>query len=156
MAVKAAYLASLLFLALTLGASLAHLYALPNKLALSGEQYLAAQRAYDGWAMLGVVVIGALLSTLALAVLLHGGAAEFRLAALAFACVAASQAIFWSVTFPVNQRTANWTELPAGWEAMRRAWEYSHAAGAALNLAAFLLVALALVTGYGAERGHAL
>jgi hypothetical protein len=153
MAVKAAYLASLVFLALALGASLAHLYALPNKLAMPGEQYLAAQRAYDGWALLGVVVIGALLSTLALAVLLYRGAAEFWLAALAFACVAATQAIFWSVTFPVNQRTVNWTQLPGGWEEMRRAWEYSHAAGAALNLAAFALVALALVSGYGAGRG---
>jgi hypothetical protein len=149
MAVKAAYFLSLMLLALALGASLAHLYALPNKMELSREAYLAAQRAYDGWALLGVVVIGTLAATLALTVLLRGRGTEFWLAGAAFACVAGTQAIFWSLTWPANQATKNWTALPENWVELRRVWEYSHAAGAALNIVAFALLTLALLAGYG-------
>jgi hypothetical protein len=148
MAVKAAYFLSLMLLALALGASLAHLYALPNKMELSRDAYLAAQRAYDGWALLGVVVIGTLVAVLALVVLLRGRGAEFWLALAALACVAGTQAIFWTHTWPANQATKNWTVLPENWIELRRVWEHSHAVGAVLNIAAFALLVLALLAGY--------
>lgn len=55
---------SLLFTALALAPTLAHLLELPNKINLSREDYLTVQQIYRGWALLGIVVIGALISTL--------------------------------------------------------------------------------------------
>lgn len=51
-----------------------------------------------------------------------------------------TQVVFWTFTFPANQATENWTQLPENWEALRTQWEYSHAASAALNLAALVAV----------------
>lgn len=69
--------AALLFTALALGPALAHLLELPNKIGLSREDYLTVQRIYSGWALLGVVVFGALLSTLALAIAVRDRRREF-------------------------------------------------------------------------------
>lgn len=68
---------SLVFVALALGPSLAHLMELPNKIDLPRDQYLVVQQIYRGWQLLGIA-----------------------------------------------------------------RWEYSHAAGSVLNLAAFIAVAL--------------
>ena len=55
--------------------------------------------------------------------------------------------IFWTFTYPANQQTANWTLLPDNWEDLRRQWEYSHAAGALLNLVALICVIIAVLKG---------
>lgn len=136
-------IASLLFVALAWGPSAAHLLELPAKIGLSQGDYLTVQQIYRGWALLGFVVIGALVSTAGLAWTSRGsGWAPSAFAALA--CVVGAQILFWFFTFPANQATANWTMLPADWEALRTQWEYSHAAAAGLNLLAFL--SLLLVT----------
>lgn len=59
---------SLLLAAVALGAGLAHLLALPNKIHLSREDYLVVPQVYRGWALLGIVDIGALAATLVPAV----------------------------------------------------------------------------------------
>jgi hypothetical protein len=51
---------SLLFVALALAPALAHLLELPNKIGLSHDAYLTVQQIYRGWALLGLVVAGAL------------------------------------------------------------------------------------------------
>ena len=53
---------ALLCTALALAPALAHLLELPNKINLSREDYLTVQQIYRGWALLGFVVAGALLS----------------------------------------------------------------------------------------------
>jgi len=136
---------SLLFVALALGPSLAHLLELPNKIGLPRDAYLTVQQIYRGWALLGIVVVGALASTLVLAILSRHEPRAFALAALAFACVVAAQVVFWVWTFPANQATANWTTLPDDWMALRTQWEYSHAAGAVFNLVAMVALILAVV-----------
>src|SRR3546814_4738452 len=68
---KRLYFIAFVFVALALGPALAHLFALPNKIGLDEAQYLTVQQIYAGWALLGVVVFGALLSTLVLAVVLR-------------------------------------------------------------------------------------
>ena len=137
---------SLLFAALALAPAFAHLLELPNKIGLSREDYLTVQQIYRGWALLGFVVFGALLSTLALTVMTRKWRREFIFALVAFLCIAGTQVIFWTFTFPANQETANWTRLPEHWMALRTQWEYSHATSAVLNLLAFVAVALSVLS----------
>jgi hypothetical protein len=132
--------ASLLFAALALAPAGAHLFSIASKLRLDADDYLVSQRAYDGWNLFAVVVIGALLSTLVLSLALWRADRSWTSAALAFACLAGTQIIFWSFTFPANAATENWTILPEGWEMWRARWEYSHAASAILNAATLLLL----------------
>jgi hypothetical protein len=51
-------------------------------------------------------------------------------------CIALSVLVFFSIIFPVNKATRNWTVLPQDWEALRRRWEYFHATGALLYVMA--------------------
>ncbi len=129
---------SLLLGAVALGAGLAHLLALPNKIHLSRGDYLVVQQIYRGWALLGIADIGALISTFVLAVLSRRQPRSFIWAVVALVCIAAALVIFFTLTYPANRQTNNWTVLPANWPALRRRWEYSHAAGACLYLAAFI------------------
>lgn len=133
---------SILFAALALMPAAAHLFSMISKLRLDADDYLVSQRAYDGWNLFAVVVIGALLSTFALTFALYRADRPYLLAASAFACLAGTQLIFWSFTFPANAATENWTVLPEGWELWRARWEYSHAASAVLNAVALSLLVL--------------
>ena len=142
---------AVLLAALALAPAMAHLLALPNKIGLPREAYFTVQQIYRGWALLGVVVVGALLSSLALTLLVRKRPREFLPAMLGFLCIAGTQVVFWSFTFPANQATANWTVAPENWAALRAQWEYSHAASAVLNLAALCLVALAVIRGTSRE-----
>jgi hypothetical protein len=144
---------ALLFAALALGPALAHLLELPNKIGLSRDEYLTVQQIYRGWALLGIVVFGALLSSLALAIAARRRRSEFVPAFVAFLCIAGTQAVFWTFTYPANEQTANWTLLPAHWRALRAQWEYSHAASAVLNLAAFIALVVAVLARPGTSRG---
>ncbi len=140
---------ALLFAALALAPALAHVLELPNKIGLPREHYLTVQRIYDGWAWLGIVVYGALFSSLALTVMVRKRPMQFLGALIAFLCIAGTQVIFWTFTFPANRQTAYWTILPENWAALRLQWEFSHAASAVLNLLA--LIAL-IVSVLGAEK----
>jgi len=144
-ALKTTRFLSLLFVALALAPAMAHLLELPNKIGMSREEYFVVQQVYRGWALLGIVVFGALLSTLALALMTRRRPGEFAPALTAFLCIAATQAVFWSFTFPANQQTANWTILPEHWRTLRSEWEYSHAASAVLNLVALVAVIISVL-----------
>jgi ABC-type cobalamin transport system permease subunit len=144
MGVTVARFSSLLFATLALAPALAHLLELPNKIGLSRDDYLIVQQIYRGWALLGIVILGALLSTLVLTILVRKRAHEFALSLLAFLCIAGTQVVFWTFTFPANQQTNNWTVLPKTWETLRMQWEYSHAASAVLNLIAFIALAFSV------------
>ncbi|MEW6331498.1 MAG: DUF1772 domain-containing protein [Pseudomonadota bacterium] len=135
---------SLLFTALVLAPAMAHLLELPNKIGLSRDEYLVVQQIYNGWQLLGIVIYGALLSTLALAILVRRQPKAFSLTLAAFLCLLAAHALFWIYTFPANRETLYWTVLPENWMALRAQWEYSHAAGAVLNLVAFILLVLSV------------
>lgn len=143
---KWAYFCALVSVALVLGPSLAHLFELPNKIGLEQEAYFTVQAIYRGWALLGVVIAAALAATLVLALLLRRQPNGRAGAWIAFACLAAGQAVFWIFTFPANQATQNWTVVPDGWQMLRTEWEYSHAAGAALNLAAMVALVVSVLS----------
>lgn len=135
---------SLLFTAIALGAGLAHLLELVNKMKLSAADYFTVQKMYRGWSLLGIVVIVSFVSTLMLAIKQYKHN-SFALILAALLCIAATQLVFWIFTYPVNVQTKNWTVLPADWVDLRRRWEFSHAAGALLNLTALILLILALL-----------
>jgi hypothetical protein len=136
---------SFMFVGLSMGGALAHLFELPNKIGLSAESYLAVQQNYRGWSLLGIVVVGALLSTLILTILVRGRRFVFALSLAAFLFIVGAQAVFWMYTYPANVATQNWTVLPDTWMQFRAQWEYSHAVGAGFNLAAYACLVLSLL-----------
>jgi hypothetical protein len=137
-------LLTLVLIAVTTSAGLAHLFALPNKIGLPRESYLIVQQIYRGWAFLGVAFVGACATTSWLAVLARGRRAFYPTLTAALS-LAASLIVFFAFTYPANQQTANWTVLPEHWQELRRQWEYSHAAGAVLDLVALVSFAFSLL-----------
>lgn len=75
------------------------------------EDYLTVQQIYRGWALLGIVVGGALISTLVLTVLLRRERRPFTFSLIGFLCIVGTQVVFWTYTYPANQATNNWTML---------------------------------------------
>jgi len=136
---------TLVLTALAMSAALAHAFELPNKINLSREQYLIVQQLYMGWAWLGLVVVGATVATLMLALTSRNEPRAFSGDLMAFVGVAASLVVFAIFTYPVNQATHNWTMTPDNWEALRRDWEYSHATAAGLDFVAFVALVVMLV-----------
>ena len=136
---------SLVFVGINLAPGIAHVLQMPHKMDLSGDNYLRVQQLYAGWSLLGLVVLGALISTLALTVLVRERLKQFVFACIAFGSMLVTQVIFWTFTFPVNQQTHNWTALPVNWMTLRERWEYSHVTAAVFDLIAFIAVVLAVV-----------
>ena len=69
-----------------------------------------------------------------------------QFAAIATLLLVANLTVFFAWTFPVNQATSNWTVMPADWEALRKQWEYSHAANALLAFVALLATVTSSLT----------
>jgi len=139
-------LLSLVLMAIILVPSGAHLFELPAKIALDRDDYFIVQGIYAGWAFFGIPIIAAAVANAALALAERRrdpGAA--RWAGAAALLVLASLAVFFLWVFPANQDTANWTRPPEGWEALRRHWEWGHAANALIVFAAFLATAAAVI-----------
>lgn len=143
---RALQFAAIVLGALALAPGVAHLAALPNKIVLDRDAYFIAQSAYRGWALFGVAIIAALLVNIMLAVLLRRQALSCALAAVAALCLAATLGVFFAWTQPANAATANWTQMPENWMALRAAWEYSHAASALLMLLALCATTAATLT----------
>jgi hypothetical protein len=142
---NAIHFLSLAFVAICLGPALAHLLALPNKIALGRDDYFTVQQIYRGWALLGIAVVGALLSTTALAWMARRQPSILYWVLTGLVCLVLAQAMFWIFTFPANTATNNWTVAPENWAALRVRWEYSHAVGAVLTLGALAALILALM-----------
>jgi hypothetical protein len=136
---------SLLFTALSLGPALAHILELPNKIHLSREDYLTVQLIYRGWALLAIVIFGALISTLILTLMVRKTRKVFTLTLTGLLCIVGAQIVFWVFTYPANQETNNWTQMPANWPVLRNQWEYSHAAGAVPSLIAMIALILSVL-----------
>ena len=138
---------AIVFTAVAMAAGWAHLLALPNKMSLSHDDYLTVQQIYRGWALLGFVVVVALLASAFLAVIQRRDGAVFYFTLTATLCIALSLVVFYAFTFPANKATQNWTVLPdGGWQVLRRQWEYSHATGAVLYFFALASLTLGAIT----------
>ncbi|MBY0225166.1 MAG: DUF1772 domain-containing protein [Hyphomicrobium sp.] len=139
------FLVAILATSLALGPALAHAFEFPNKIALSRDEYFIVQQIYSGWnriAFVLLVEIGAIAAIVAI----HRHHTPVRnAAALALASVVAAQVVFWIWTFPANTATANWTQKPDNWAQLRTLWEFSHLAGAVLQLIAMTAITVALL-----------
>jgi hypothetical protein len=144
--VKVVQFLAVVLTALALVPSGAHLFALVNKISLGAEQYFIVQNIYRGWSLFGIVLVGALVANLALAVLLRGRRAPFAFALFACCGIVLALVTFFIWTYPANQATGNWTSIPDDWEQLRRQWEYSHAASAVMTFAGLCSVTLSVLT----------
>lgn len=149
MTVKGLLFASIILAAMSMAATWAHLLEMPTKLALPRDEYFTVQQIYRGWAWLGVIIFAALASTSALAMVGWADRAVAWAAGVAAACIVLALLVFFSFTYPANLATANWTGMPDNWPALRRQWEYAHAAEALLYFMALLSLAGAAVSGRG-------
>ena len=143
------FFVALLASALALGPALGHAFELPNKIDLPRDEYFIVQKAYRGWSQLGWLLAVQVAALATAAILARAERRVLVLTLLALACVAAAQGVFWTFTFPANAATENWTVAPDNWDRLRRHWEFSHAAGALLQL-----LALCLLIGAVLSRGH--
>ena len=129
--------------AVALGASLAHLFELPNKIDLGRDAYFTVQGLYRGWNQLAYVLVIEFMSIIAIIILSRDDRQVRLWATVALLSLVAAQAVFWTFTYPANVATNNWTAIPADWERLRRNWEYSHAAGAIFQLLAMTSLVIA-------------
>jgi hypothetical protein len=143
--VKLLQFVAIVLTALALVPGGAHLFALPNKINLGVSDYFIVQGIYRGWALLGIVLIGAALANFALAILIREQRAPFMFALASLLCLLATLAIFFAFTFPANQATHNWTDAPANWQQLRWQWETSHAVNAAITFAAFCSLTISVL-----------
>jgi len=148
-----AFFVALLASALLLGPALAHAFELPNKIGLPRDEYFIVQKAYRGWSLIAWVLVVQVAALMAAAILERSDRRVLLLTVLALASVAAAQGIFWTFTYPANVATANWTIMPDDWERLRARWEFSHAAGALLQLLGFCLLVGAVLA---RSRRHSL
>ena len=146
MVVRVVQFLAILLMALVLVPSGAHVFELPNKIALGKDQYFIVQNIYRGWSLFGFVMFAALLADGLLAVTAEKWSASFWFAVVAAASLLISLAIFFSWTYPANVATANWTEIPTEWQRLRTNWEYAHAASAAVTFLGFCAVTLSVMT----------
>lgn len=140
-------LVALALTALILIPSGAHLFELPGKIDLDRDAYFTVQGIYAGWAWFAVPIFAAILANGALFLVeRRRDPAAARAALLSSALIVLSLIVFFIWVFPGNQATANWTEMPDNWEALRRKWEYGHAANALIVFAALLATGRALIS----------
>jgi hypothetical protein len=140
---KALQFIAMVLTALALVPGGAHLFALPNKIHLAAADYFIVQNIYRNWALFGVVLIAGIFANAVLAILLRGQGPPFAFTVIL--CLLATLAFFFVFTFPANQVTNNWTEVPANWEQLRRQWEFSHAVNACITFAGFCSLTVSLL-----------
>jgi hypothetical protein len=128
-----------------LGPALAHVFELPTKMGLSREQYFVVQQIYRGWDQLALLLVVQFVSLLAAAYLTRREPRVMVPTILAILFILGAQALFWAYTYPANVATMNWTVQTENWEKLRRQWEYSHLAGAGLQLLAVVSLVIAVL-----------
>jgi len=131
-----AFFIALMATALALGPALAHALELPAKIGMTVGEYFTVQRIYQGWNQIAYVLALQAAGILGVIALYWRVPAVRWPALVALFALVGAQLLFWTLTFPANQATANWTQRVENWETLRMQWEYSHLAGAGFQLLA--------------------
>jgi hypothetical protein len=127
----------------------AHLLEMPGKMAMGKDAYFANQLIYNGWALFGIVEVAAIIATGLLAWTMRGHAMAMGYAAASAGLIVASLVAFFSLTYPGNVATSNWTVAPENWGVLRLNWEIGHATEALLTFLSLIAVTIAVVTAEG-------
>lgn len=154
MSLRVLYFLALLLAILAFGPSFGHALAALNKLALDRDAYVTAQRLYDGWTLLGIVVYASIGFTAALVLALRRRGLSLAGALTALILQIWAQVVFWLFTWPANQATDQWTTMPPDWMELRAQWEYAHMTGSVLNLGAVIALILSLLAYAGRKRSQ--
>jgi hypothetical protein len=142
---KALQVIAVVLVALCLVPTGAHLLEMPGKMAMGKDAYFATQLIYNGWALFGIVEAAAIVATLLLAWIERGQPVAMGFAAASAGLIVASLVAFFSLTYPGNVATSNWTVAPDNWEGLRHNWEVGHATGAVLTFLSLLAVTISVV-----------
>jgi hypothetical protein len=142
--VKILSLTSIISVTITFASGFAHLLEAYNKMRLSKNEYLVVQQIYRGWALLGIFVFIALISTLLLSIQTRHQP-NFILNLISCVCILATLIIFFIFIYPVNQQTKNWAFLPDNWLQLRNRWEFSHITNTILYFIGLLMLIIPLV-----------
>ncbi len=133
---KMSQFTTLLLTGLSAGVALAHVLELPNKIALSAQEYLFVQQhIYNGFGqVIGPIEVFALLAAIVVGVLVRKRRVPFLLTLFAVICFTAALIIWQLHNGPVNQAVDSWTvtTMPSDWKMYRDRWEYAHATRAGL------------------------
>jgi hypothetical protein len=146
MSIRILQFIAIILTALALVPGGAHALEMVHKLALDQDRYMVVQSIYRGWALLGIVLIGALAANGVLAFRTRRRTVPSTFAAAAAVLIAITLAVFFTWTFPANQLTGNWTITPVDWQTLRAQWEYSHAANAVLTFLALCATTVSALT----------
>ena len=134
--------------ALLTGLALAHLLEQPAKLNYDADLYLTLQKTlYAAWGpSSGWLEGAAVLSTIALAALVHRDRSSFALTLGAVgALLLAFPIVFLLFVAPANEAFHAATAVPAQWELLRTRWEAGQVLRFMLQFAALCLLVISLV-----------
>jgi hypothetical protein len=149
MALKAVRVLSLVFVALILGLTFAHVLEIPGKLRLAGPDWLTVQQnLYVGFGTVGAVVeVLAILLAWAVALMARDRRPALRWSLGAASCISAGLVAWALLVAPMNAALAGWTPetLPPDWRGYRNQWEAGHAIHFALFLLGFAALVIAIL-----------
>jgi Domain of unknown function (DUF1772) len=149
MFIKTWRLLTIMLTAMSLGPALGHLLELPAKMMYDGVLWLTVSKTlYATFGTIGAAFeVGAVITTVVLAILVRQQRPAFGWTILAAVCVLLTHAAFWIWLAPVNATIAALTleTLPADWMALRNQWEYTHAARAVLQIVALGALAISIL-----------
>lgn len=147
---------TVLLVALSMSMAFCHALELIPKMRYDSSLYLTLQRTL--YVLFGVplgasIEVGAVISSVILAVLVRRRSPAFALTAIAAACMVFAHAIWWIRVNPANMAFFHMAvnDPPTDWRTWRFQWEYAHLARFVLEFISFagLLLSLILETPKG-------
>lgn len=139
---------TIMLAALSAGMAFCHLLEMPARLSYSPELWTRVTVIEGTYRLFGppvgaLIEVGALAAAAVSALLWRGRGWRFYFALTGALLLAAAQIVWWMTVFPVNQAMVGWSpeNIPENFDALRRQWETSHAARAALIVTGLSFIA---------------
>lgn len=103
---------------------------------------MVVQQVYRGWALLGIVLVAAVLSNAVLAIPLLKASGTDAFRDYRGNSSGDDPDDLLELDIPGESSDRHWSVAPQNWEALRIQWEYSHAANAVLTFLALCATAV--------------
>jgi hypothetical protein len=145
---KTARFLAVIFTALVLSIALSHSWEAPAKLSYSWSEYLAVQRNYGSYGLVGLVLeSGAIVTTAASVLLVRKRKQTLWLTLGALGLLCAGFAVWFALAGPANiaWNGASRAVPPPDWGNLRMQWEFAYVVRAFLQFFALGLLTLSLV-----------